>query len=98
MMTEIKFAIAISANDLPGGPEIARGNMDGTWWIDWDAVHRFIDKNEENPRQRAQVMLFKLLIAARGSYTEVTRERCEEVALEAGREASAKETPNASTP
>ena len=64
--------------------EIARGNMDGSWWVDWDRVGWFLEARADSLDDRPGVMMLKLLMAARGSYREVTFERAEEIAAEYG--------------
>ena len=64
--------------------EIARGNMDGSWWVDWDRVGRFLETRAASLDDRPGVMMLKLLVAARGSFCEVTFERAEEIAAEYG--------------
>jgi hypothetical protein len=64
--------------------EIARGNMDGSWWVDWDRVGRFLEARADSLDDRPGVMMLKLLMAGRGLYPEVTFERSEQIAAEYG--------------
>lgn len=83
-MTDIKYVSAIEFN--PSGQRIAIGCMDGTWWVDWDQVATWAAKEVSNDdaSSAAMIMFARLLTEAKGSFQEVTRERAEEIALEAG--------------
>lgn len=64
------------------GP-VAIGNMDGTWWVDWDAIEPIARLNYEDRADAQGLILFaRLLAAARGRLNEVSRERSEEIAKE----------------
>ena len=94
--TSRAYALSISfrSPDYPIGDhegQAAIGNMDGSWWIDWDrlAAMRTHSINAQSAAFDAMaqyhVMLIDLLMMARGrGLREVTWERQDEIALEYG--------------
>jgi hypothetical protein len=90
------YAISLSfrSPDYPSGDhedQAAIGNMDGSWWIDWDrlAAMRTYEINNQSAKPNAEaqyiIMLIDLLCFARGrGLREVPWERCDEIAQEYG--------------
>jgi len=94
--TSRAYAMSLSfrSPDYPSGEHEAQaaiGNMDGSWWIDWDrlAAMRTYEINTQSAKPNAEaqytVMLIDLLFLARGrGLREVSWERQDEIAREYG--------------
>jgi hypothetical protein len=88
------MSISFKSQGYPDGEhngQAAIGNMDGSWWIDWDrldAMYKFeIEAQVAKPNAEAQyiVMLIELLLLARGrGLREVSWEQQEKIAQEYG--------------
>jgi len=94
--TSRAYAMSLSfrSPDYPSGEHedhAAIGNMDGSWWIDWDrlAAMRTFEINTQSAKPNAEaqytVMLIDLLFLTRGrGLREVSWERQDEIAQEYG--------------
>lgn len=80
----ISFGDTNGDGHAPFDTACAIGNMDGSWWVDWPQIEKMAAISMEYPDQY-YLAIPKLLVAARGNFVEVSRERADEIALEAGK-------------
>lgn len=61
-------------------------NMDGSIWADWPRMEIMAARplEDAHPGNTFGTIFVRLILAARGTLTEVSRERSEEIALEYG--------------
>lgn len=88
-MSDIKpRAWAVKLDDTREASTIAIGNMDGTWWVDWERLHVLREDSKcefQNASWVATRMICDLLLMARGhGLQEVSMERADEIALAYG--------------
>lgn len=87
-------ACEFDAKGFPGHPDrdvVAIGNMDGTWWVDWDSVEPIARLSfPDDARAQSAVLFARLLSAARGHVVEVSCERADEIAREYAERLNAK--------